>query len=330
MRKTTFLIAVITAILLSIIWELNWRNNGYKAYHEDNDDLWAIWRRTVPALQKNDIIIVGSSRAYFDINTEIWEKEHGVRPVMLASVGTSPGPIIEDLATNTNYNGTLFISVAPDLFFGPPESGGWQRLRDRIKYFEKQTYAQRLNQFVYMKIDPHFSFINPHLKFKTLVDWIPITQRDSVRPPLIWPDMSVNDKYRNLSMVPEMEYDTAMQNAMKNIWDGFGWSEPDSTKIDTVIGLYVNWITKIKNNGGNVIFIRPPSSGKYIEHEHEFYPREKYWNVLLEQTNCTGYHFEDYEELKIFICPEWSHLLPQDADVYTFELLEILKEDGHI
>jgi len=330
MTKTTLIIAVITALLLSIIWELSFRNLGYKPYHDDIDDLWAIWRRAVPTLSESDIIIVGSSRAHFDINTEMWAREYGKRPVMLASVGTSPGPIIKDLAENTQFKGTLIVSVAPDLFFGEPNSGGWQRLRDRMKYYEKQTYAQRLNQAVFMQIDPYFAFINDKLQFKTLVDWLPIAQRDSVRPPLIWPDMSVNDEYRNLHMIAEMETDTTMQKAMQNIWDMFGWDAPDSTKTDSIIDLYAGWVSTLKSRGANVIFIRPPSSGKYITHEHEFYPREKYWDAVLEKTNCPGYHFEDYEKTNGFICPEWSHLLPQDADVYTFELLELLKKDGHL
>ena len=105
MNKSSFLIALIVFIGLVSLWEINWISNGYKSYHDDNDDLWAFWRRSTEKLSSEDVVIVGSSRAHFDIDTELWKRMTGKRPVMLASVGTSPGPIIEDIANNSNFTG---------------------------------------------------------------------------------------------------------------------------------------------------------------------------------------------------------------------------------
>ena len=40
------------------------------------------------------------------------------------------------------------------------------------------------------------------------------------------------------------------------------------------------------------------------------------------------YHFEDYEKLKNFDCPEWSHLSASDAAIFTTELAKIMQNDG--
>ena len=86
-------------------------------------------------------------------------------------------------------------------------------------------------------------------------------------------------------------------------------------------------IDKIKAKGGKVIFVRTPSSGGYWETEKIAYPREKYWDAMLTYTNTPGIHFKDYSKIASFICPEWSHLAPQDVIVFTKSLIRILEQD---
>ena len=57
------------------------------------------------------------------------------------------------------------------------------------------------------------------------------------------------------------------------------------------------------------------------------FPREKYWNRLLSETQCAGMHFQDYPTISKLECPEWSHLAPKEAIVYTKELIRVLQEE---
>ncbi len=330
MKTQTFFFAVILCALFTFLWEMHWRNQGFKPYHDDSNDLWATWRRQVPSLKADDVLIIGSSRAHFDIDIYVWEELTGKRPIMLASGGMSPGPVLKDLAENTGFKSILIVGVAPDLFFGLPGSGGWNRPQERLDYFKKQTYAQRFSQWVFTFVDPHFAYINDNIQLKALTDWVPMPQRDSVRPPLIWPDMSVNDANRNLKMIPEMAIDTVMQNDYKNIWNSFGWQKPDSTKRDTVIEMYAAWVKQIEARGGKVVFLRAPSTDVYLNYENEAFPRTKYWDKLLEKSACSGIYFEDYPSLSEFNCPEWSHLLPDDARKFTRSFVAILLEEKHL
>ena len=57
------------------------------------------------------------------------------------------------------------------------------------------------------------------------------------------------------------------------------------------------------------------------------FSRENYWESIVEAADVPAYHFEDYEALNQFYCPEWSHLSARDASTFTTELARILKKD---
>ena len=86
-------------------------------------------------------------------------------------------------------------------------------------------------------------------------------------------------------------------------------------------------IDKIRARGGTVVFVRPPSDGPYIEMETRLYPRQKYWDRLLEYTKTPGIHYADYPGTANLVCAEWSHLTLQGAAIYTSQLVKILEEE---
>ena len=62
----------------------------------------------------------------------------------------------------------------------------------------------------------------------------------------------------------------------------------------------------------------------FRELERQNFPRQQYWERLLEATGCRGIHFEDDLELVQFDCPEWSHLSQYDARLFTRRLYKLL------
>jgi hypothetical protein len=126
--------------------------------------------------------------------------------------------------------------------------------------------------------------------------------------------------------------DTLQHNKQIANWIFFG----DTVKapgikgdsLEAVFNKVKTSIDKIKARGGKILFVRTPSSGGYIETERVNYPREQYWDRMLSYTNTPGIHFEDYPETANFVCPEWSHLTPQDAVVYTKHFIKQLEQKG--
>src|SRR5262245_14199646 len=84
----------VTAVLVTAVataaWEMHARALGYVPTLNNNTDLWAQQRR---AVQPDSIVIIGDSRAWFDMDLDALEQGLGRRPVQLAIPGSSVYPV---------------------------------------------------------------------------------------------------------------------------------------------------------------------------------------------------------------------------------------------
>jgi hypothetical protein len=129
-------------------------------------------------------------------------------------------------------------------------------------------------------------------------------------------------------MLPSLEQNTKFQDHVKEIWIGLmAFMQPNPPPLTEQLHAgVVKDVEAIRSRGGKVIFLRLPSTGKYLELEKERWPRAQHWETLLKATASPGVHFEDHAALSRFTCPEWSHLSVADAIVFTRELVNVLKE----
>jgi hypothetical protein len=131
-------------------------------------------------------------------------------------------------------------------------------------------------------------------------------------------------------MNAEFVADTNQQNQVKGIW-GLLKNDPtpplSGKPLDSVMLSVKKDVDKIKARGGEVIFLRTPSSGFFYMAEQHGYPRAAYWDKLLTVTGCKGIYFGDYPVLAQLTCPEFSHLKPQDAVIYTKNIVDILQKE---
>lgn len=331
--KTSLTVAVLLGLVLLASWELYWQSQGYPSELDDNKALWAVNRAKVDQLSSEDVIIMGSSRAHFDLQLNEWEELSGRRPIMLASDGTTPSPVFKDIVENTDFDGTVVIGIAPGLFFNPPGKGFmWNRAQVRIDHYYDQTYAQRANHYLSLPLERSFSFLNgseeqwsDDIDLRSLVNSFQFGERLE-NPDVPFNNFGFVDKDRNVTMFEKTKTDTAFANTVITAWRVFGSGAPPSV-LEPIAEFYNEWIPKFKSRGGKVIFLRLPSSGSFRERELKNIPREKFWDAFLAETNSPGYHFEDYSKLNQFDCPEESHLYTPDAQVLTKELVQILIQD---
>src|SRR5256714_14922127 len=84
---------VVTIVVISAtaLWELYARALGYAPTLNDNEDLWAKARRKV---QPESIVIIGDSRAWFDVDLDEFQKGLGKRPIQLAMAGSAAWPAL--------------------------------------------------------------------------------------------------------------------------------------------------------------------------------------------------------------------------------------------
>jgi hypothetical protein len=97
--------------------------------------------------------------------------------------------------------------------------------------------------------------------------------------------------------------------------------------VDKQIDRAAAAISKLRARGVKIIFVRPPSNGRYLEFENREFPRSKTWDVLIQRTGAPGIHFEDYPQLQGYWLPEWSHLAAEEKSRFTEALYGILEHE---
>lgn len=329
LNRIVFFSALALALALLVPYEQYWRRvEHWPASHgSESLGIWADQRSRVNDLDSTDVLILGSSRAHFDININLWDSLTGRSPLQLAYPGSSPYFPLEDIVNNTNFNGLLVIGVSPGLFFSVKDSWGAGRGKALVDHYQERTYAEVFSHRLYVLIDPHFSYLQDELTLKSLLQRKIFPNRDSVEHPVIWPPMVRMDKYRNIRMIPEMETDSVLQQKQKDIWFNPNPKNRDRDSIDVIMNHYVSLAKKFGERGGKVVFIRAPISGFYVDTEYELYPRAEYWDRLIRECECRGYHYADHPKSRKMIPPEWSHLNRKDSDAYTRILIELLSKD---
>jgi hypothetical protein len=96
---------------------------------------------------------------------------------------------------------------------------------------------------------------------------------------------------------------------------------PKQDPVPIILASVRNAVNKIRARGGEVFFIRTPSSGPFLMGEQHVFPRGKIWDGLLTTTQSKGFYYADDSATAHFTCPEWSHLSPSDAILYTKALI---------
>lgn len=331
--KQSIIIALVIFIIGIVSWELYWRSQGLYPTIDDNEALWAMQRQRVEKASNEDILLIGSSRVLFDMQLNEWQEQIGVRPIQLASVGSSPLPIFHDLVNNTNYNGTIIIGVTPGLFFSTtfPDAQPWQWPQSKVDYYKKRTYAQISNHLLSLPLQQNLTFLSDDqgvdgIKLKELLGKIKIGNRvtDPMPPFHEFGEIALD---RNLKMKQITVTDTAYANSIIKVWMFFGKDAPAPDKKSTM-EFFLKDLKIFKERGGNAILVRCPSSGGLRAGENMGLPRKDFWDDLVKQADIKAYHFEDYDQIKNLTCPEWSHLSAKDAQYFTTEIVKIMKADG--
>lgn len=327
------LLALAVALVFLVAYEMYWRGQGYRISYDNNEALWANKRAEVYQPAKETTVFIGSSRIKFDLDIPTWQQTTGEKAVQLALEGTSPRRLLDDLAADENFRGKLVVDVTEGLFFAPDGGRPDKKANESIKYYRELSPTQRFSFQVNRVLESAFVFLDSErMSIKALLLGLRLPpNREGVRAFPVFPKKFVTVAFnRQTTMTDAFLADTAMRNRMIAIWMRTGGSaSSQGTGGDTLQAIVQRTktaVARIQARGGKVVFVRVPSSGKLLAVEDQQYPRAPYWDRLLKETGCEGIHFKDYPAIAHFECPEWSHLAPADAKVFTGELARILKQ----
>ena len=327
----SWIIATIFLLVAFAAWELKWRNWGAQPTYRNSDASWAMQRRRIDAGEGDKTVLLGASRVLFNVQLPVWERLLGERPIQLAVEGTSPLPMLEDLADDPKFTGRLLIGVAPDVFFT-----GFGYREGVLKYYKNETLSHRFSHWLSMHlIEPFFSFYDDDFRFFTVLKRQNWPTRPGVPDYIDVRKLSVQDPDRNTRMWSKVETDREYRDLCRLIWSQFfdvpvpGMETPEALQrvANEQIDRTAAAVAKLRARGVPVVFVRPPVDAGYRDFENRDFPRAKTWDPLLTKVEAPGIHFEDYAELQGLNLPEWSHLAAADADRFTEALVGILERD---
>ncbi len=328
-KAAILMLCMVLGIVVS--WEIYLRSKGITPSYNDDSPLWANQRARVYEPSDKTVVFIGSSRIKYDLDIPTWEQLTGKKAVQLAMTGSNPRPVLENLANDNNFKGNLVIDVTEFIFFSDAPYFG-KKPNANINYYKDRTPAQRASFQINHLLESKFVFLDKdQLSINAKLDRLHIKNREGIRPAPIFPlEFERTNFDEQAKMTNSFVTDTSINHKVINVWHKIMGGPPPPPMPDTVLlaictSVKKN-IDKIKARGGNVVFVRTPSSGAVFEGEKMGFPREKFWSRLLKETNCKGFYFTDYPALANMICPEESHLSPQDAIVYTQQLIKMLGE----
>ena len=333
--KKTLLIAAILSFSSLAAWELYWRAQGMEPTLDDDKALWAVQRAKVAGLSNSDVILTGSSRVLFDIQLDEWEEVTGRKPLQLASPGSSPLPVFRDLVRNTKFAGTIVVGVTPGIFFSTTFPGAfpWKRPQTKVDHFNSRTPAQRLNHQLSIPLQQSLVLMSASeeewsddIDLRALLGRIRMQKRtESPEFPPFY-DFNHTRTDRNTTVANRVLEDTAFAGTIKKVWIFFGKGAPPPDKKSTM-AYFLEDLEIFKERGGKVILVRCPSSGMLRQGEDMAFPKNVFWDELVQAAKVPHYYFADYPQLPSE-CPEWSHLSGPDAKKFTRGLLNIMIADG--
>ena len=332
-------VVVLIVIAAASAWEFYCRSIGYRPTLNDNEDLWTMTRRSV---KPESIVIIGDSRAWFDLDLDELQKGLGKRPVQLAMGGSCAYPVLADLANDESFHGTIICSVVPRMFVAPPGTPPMERGEKAVRRSHTQTLAQRASQYLAMPLEEHVAFLKQEdLTLDDLLKRLPIPNRPYAQvSPRLPPYFGTLDRERRARMIEECAWPgSELQRKIQQIWLPLFTPPPPPTYIPKEefgkkIGAAIEArfhdvataVKKLRARGGKIVFVRFPESGELKKLEDRETPRAGIWDQVIKKTGAPGIYYEDYPELSGFNCPEWSHLSAGDSVEFSKRLIPHLRK----
>ena len=323
-------IAIVILSLTSL--ELKARQWGYGPHYSLENDTWVSHWFRYEQSPRNQTVFLGASRIQFGINLDIWEDETGERPLVLAWPGGSAFPVLDKLSRDESFHGTVYCSIAPSFSFAPDTFLGVRRITSCVKSIEQKRWSLNyyLNQLTSTPLKAKLCILNASAlsPLEILRQTLLLRNRKTVRVPILFPYHAYLLPDNQIRFTKNGESDSQIIKQLKDIYDATVRNQSDigPGNIEELTQTITESVKRIKARGGRVIFVRFPSSGRFLELETKQYPREQYFDRIVRETDSIGIHFKDYPELSTLTCPEWSHLSTNDAKKFTFELIDIMRQ----
>jgi hypothetical protein len=316
--KAVLASVVVLTVAAAIGWEFHARSQGYRPSLNDTPDLWAQTREKV---QPNSLVLVGTSRILFNADLDVLEKTFGQGPVQLALAGSSPYPVLEDLAKDESFHGTVIVDIVPAMFLapaGPPMEVSLKALHRKRDW----NLAQRWSHQLGMLLEEHVASLKQEdLTLGQMLKRLPIPDRaDAALGPALPPYFYTVDRDRRGRMFEQAAIvGSPLQQRVAHGWIPLFTMPPPppfipADKFGEMMGKAIEQrfkdtqkhVAALRARGARVVFVRMPVDPILAEREEKIVPLAAGWGRLVAENGVPAINFADHPELA-----EFKLVLPQ-------------------
>lgn len=318
----TWLLALVFCVSLLACLEGYFRFAGHRPSVMDDKSLWAYWRQKASGIGTNAIVLLGNSRMQLGFSLDAWKQMFPDQTVLqLAVDGSNPAPVLQDLASDPAFHGIVICDIEAWTILGKDWMGPET---EYLSYFHKQWGPAKETECVLRTIlQRHIVLLNPGLSPGESIGLIVRGRFPGPQYLRMRPDRSVQADYKLADVEMQKHRWRRLNRGMMVALKGASrqqWHED--------IKDFSRWVQRIRARGGNVIFVRFPSSGEVREIEEQYFPKTAFWDDFAELVGAECIHYEEVPSLRGFRCPEDSHLDERDAPRFTQSLAEELVRRG--
>ncbi len=307
----TWLSAIIVLVIALAGWKTYWTGQGFGVSLPNNSAAWATTRMQ---LGPESTVFTGTSRTQAGLVPQEWMAETGTLPLQLALVGSSPVPVVEHLATQTDFRGLLIVGVV-EMYMFDADHGPNHGKQAMNEYRDILAGPSRRWGVALARLVPHSLLMrNQQLTFRKIVDGL----WEGGAPRNLPANMQSNRwmKFQRDNLVPDdLDYEE-FENAGR---------PATAAERDAIIERLDTSVQTIQARGGRVIIVAFPSCGTRHEIERRRYPHDIYWEPLVAGTSAQVINAYSIPQLVDFQCADGSHMDESDARRFTRELARIIE-----
>ncbi len=314
-------LAVVLTLVVVGGWELMLRGADLGPEYQDNRSLWADQRHRLNGLDENAIVILGASRAQRAIDVDTLSAELG-RPVVQLSVeGTSALVMLENLAVDPRFRGTILYSVAPPFTFNrlqPRVDNG--RQREWLDYYLGQQRSEQIEQSLRLWFQGRLALLSGDARLTRVI------------PSLIseggFPERDQKTTLANrvvLMDYAKMPVEADEIGMMQLYLEHSAPYERDEWLA--TLNLFRVLVQALRGKGSEVIFLRLPSGEQVSALEGVMYPRARYWNDMENNLNAGFIHSDDVPAMQGYVSVDGSHIESERIVEFTEVLAEELRRE---
>jgi hypothetical protein len=311
------LTVLLLVILLTSVWEWKMRSLGLVAGDTGGSyDDWADLRRQVD--QRNvPVVLIGDSRILYDTDLDRVAQLTGIRPLQLGIAGGTGLPILEDIADDPHFKGLAIVGMAETSYFDTHFTV--IRSYKALELSHWESPSKRASFQIQRVITKPFAMLDDQYQLSTLVFDLDPDWRPGVRGPYhdVW-KIGETGEDGQMWLWRRLEHDRRLSAHARNVWHQLFPPFPMQDRdIQPILARTKIAVDKIRARGGDVVFLRPPSSPDIRAIEDKHLPRAKGWDALLAYTHANGVHADDLPDAQGLNLPEGSHLSHACATVFT-------------